>query len=120
MSGDWIPIFLGLAVMGVFVAFFYFNSRTKISLHNALEKALEKGERLTPELLKTLQTPRLGKFGDLRKGVLWLAFGLAALIATTFSPERHDHSPVLIALFPVFIGLGYIVIWKLHPEDDKK
>lgn len=120
MSDVWIPIFIALAVMGVFIGFFYYNSRTKVSLHRSLEKALEKGEKLTPELLKTLQTPSRGKFGDLRKGILWLAFGLAAVIATTFSPEQHDNNPVFIALFPVFIGLGYIVIWKLNPEDDGK
>ena len=119
MSDAWIPIMLALAVMGIFVGFFYYNSRTKISLHNALEKALEKGEKLTPELLKTLQTPSHGKFGDLRKGILWLAFGSAAVIAASFH-EGPDHQGIFVALFPVFIGLGYIVIWKLNPEDDGK
>lgn len=124
MSDAWIPIMIALAVMGIFVGFFYFNSRTKISLHNALEKALEKGEKLTPELLKTLQTPSRGKFGDLRKGILWLAFGLAAIIAgTMFWNLGHGGSGFrgfFIALFPVFIGLGYVLIWKLNPEDENK
>jgi len=116
MSDAWIPILLAFAIMGVFIGFFYYNSRTKISLHNALEKALEKGEKLTPELLKTLQTPSRGKFGDLRKGVLWLAFGIAAVIAAIFI-QGPAHNAVFLALFPVFIGLGYVVIWKLNPED---
>ena len=119
MTDVWIPIMIAFAVMGVFIGFFYYNSRTKISLHNALEKALEKGERLTPELLKTLQTPNRGKFGDLRKGILWLAFGAAAVIATSFN-QGPGHNAVFIALFPVFIGLGYVAIWKLNPEDDNK
>lgn len=113
MPEAWIPIFIALAVMGIFLGFFYYNSRTKISLHTALEKALEKGEKLTPELLKTLQTNPRGKFGDLRKGILWLAVGFAAVIAASF----NSGPGVFIALFPIFIGLGYIVIWKLNPEN---
>lgn len=120
MSETWIPILIAFAIMGVFLGFFYFNSLTKRSLHSALEKALDKGEKLTPELLKILQTPSRGKFGDLRKGILWLAFGLAAVLGTTFSAENHDHNLVFIALLPVFIGLGYVLIWKLNPDDDGK
>jgi len=119
MPDVWIPITLGLSVMGIFIAFFYFNSRTKISLHNAVEKALEKGEKLTPELLKTLQTSSHGKFGDLRKGVLWLSFGIAAVIASTLT-KGGGHNGLFIALFPFFIGLGYVVIWKLNPEGNGK
>ncbi len=118
MSEAWPPIFIALSVMGIFIGFFYFNSRTKISLHSALEKALEKGEKLTPELLKTLQTPSKGKFGDLRKGILWLAAGAALALVGIFYPGEHDHFAAFIALFPIFIGLGYIVIWKLNPEKD--
>ncbi len=120
MNDALIPIFIALSIMGIFIAFFHFNARAKISLHNALEKALEKGEKLTPDLLKTLQTPKQGRFGDLRKGILWLSFGLAAVLGASFSSGPHDRDPIFIALFPVFIGLGYVVIWKLNPEKDGK
>ena len=115
MEMELIPIFLALAIMGVFLGYFHYNSRTKKSLHSAVEKALEKGEKLTPELLQTLQTPNRGKFGDLRKGILWLAVGGAlAIVGLNFS---EGHGPSYFALFPIFIGLGYIVIWKLSPEN---
>ena len=119
MSEAWIPIFIALSVMGIFTGFFYFNSRTKISLHSAVEKALEKGEKLTPELLKTLQTPGKGKFGDLRKGILWLAVGAALALIGIFNSGGQDHGPAFLALFPIFIGIGYVVIWKLNPEKDE-
>lgn len=118
MADAWVPIFLGLSILGIFVGFFHYNSRTKRSLHSAVEKALEKGEKLTPELLKTLQTPNRGKFGDLRKGVLWLAVGAAmGIIGYSFFGNGHQGGGYF-ALFPLFIGVGYIVIWKLNPEKD--
>ncbi len=115
MSIELVPIFFALAIMGIFIGFFHYNSRTKKSLHSAVEKALEKGEKLTPELLQTLQTPNRGKFGDLRKGILWLAVGVALAIVGLAFPGGHG--PSYFALFPIFIGLGYIVIWKLSPEN---
>ena len=118
MTDAWIPIFLGLSILGIFVGFFHYNSRTKRSLHSAVEKALEKGEKLTPDLLKTLQTPNRGKFGDFRKGVLWLAVGAALALVGILNPGEHDSNAAYFALFPIFIGVGYIVIWKLNPEKD--
>ena len=117
MSIELVPIFIVLAIMGIFIGFFHYNSRTKKSLHSAVEKALEKGEKLTPELLQTLQTPNRGKFGDLRKGILWLAVGLALVIVGIYGPKEHDNAAAFFALFPIFIGLGYIIIWKLSPEN---
>jgi hypothetical protein len=118
MSDTWIPIFVALSIMGLFIGFFHYNSRTKRSLHTAVEKALEKGEKLTPELLKTLQTPSSGKYGDFRKGVLWLAVGAALALLGILNPGEHGHNAAYFAFFPVFIGIGYIVIWKLNPEKD--
>lgn len=112
-----IPIFIALASMGVIIGYFHYSSRTKRSLHSAVEKALEKGEKLTPELLKTLQTPNRGKFGDLRKGILWLAVGSALALVGILNPGGHIHNSIYFGLFPIFIGLGYIVIWKLSPEN---
>lgn len=117
MSGIFVPIFIAFAAMGIFLGFFHYNSRTKRSLHSAVEKALEKGEKLTPELLKTLQTPNRGKFGDLRKGILWLAVGSALALVGILNPGGHIHNSIYFGLFPIFIGLGYIVIWKLSPEN---
>ena len=118
MTDAWIPIFLGLSILGIFIGFFHYNSRTKSSLHSAVEKALEKGEKLTPDLLKTLQTPNRGKFGDLRKGILWLAVGAALALVGILNPGEYDNYAAYFAFFPVFIGIGYIVIWKLNPEKD--
>ena len=53
----WLPhnlVFWGAIVLIVF-AVSYFNYRTRVSRHRLLEKLVEKGQQITPELLDRIK-----------------------------------------------------------------
>ncbi len=114
----WITITLIISISVVFLGYFFFTESSKKSLHRALEKALEAGQDISPELLQTLKANAFGRFGDLRKAILWLVAGVATGIANYLTPE-FEYEENLVTLFPLLIGLGYLVIWKLNPNKNQ-
>lgn len=95
------------------VLFFTLLKREQARQHT-LQKAIENGQQLTPELVNTLGKTVDPGSRDFRRGVIITLFGVAFLlfaILVEFPPEAAGVVP-LISLFPIFIGLGYLLVWK--------
>lgn len=115
----WITITAIVSIASVFLGYYYFTESSKKSLHHILEKFLDAGKDISPELLQTLKADSHGRFGDLRKAILWLAAGVATGVANYLTPE-FEYEENMIALFPLSIGIGYLLIWKLNPDKKTK
>ena len=96
-------------LFGVLYSVLYFRARAYRDLHVTLRAAVDKGERLTPELVEQLGRPR---DADLRRGVVSAATGVALALLAVILGEPQAIKPLLgVASFPSIIGLAYVLLW---------
>lgn len=109
-----VPIAMFGMVVGVVWLVSYFNSRKRLTVHETIRHALDKGQPLSPELMDRMSMVTDPVRADLRRGVLFLAFGAAfAVLGTIIGMEESDAlTPMLgVATFPIFLGIAYIGLW---------
>jgi hypothetical protein len=94
-----------------------FRNRKNRAMHETLRLLVEKGAQIPHELL----VPPVRKRSDLRAGVLLisggLGFGLFMSIIGMFDPNALQGAGV--GLVPVFIGIGYLIVWKLNKKNGQ-
>ena len=106
-------VFFG-RIVGIVWLVSYFNGRKRLTIHETLRHAIDKGQTLSPELLQNMSLVTDPVRADLRRGVLFLAFGAAfAVLGTLIGMEESEAvTPMLgIATFPIFMGIAYVGLW---------
>lgn len=91
-----------------------FNARKRNTVHETLRHLVDKGESLTPEMIERMSLIADPVRKDLRRGVLFIAFGAAfAFLGMMVGTEDAEAvKPMLgVASFPVIIGLAYLGLW---------
>ncbi len=83
----------------------WYQSHKTRRLHETAIRLAEKGQPVSPEFFLGKQTPQ----SDLRRGVvlIGLGIGLAACLAQIEQPWGFG-------LIPLFMGMGYLLVWKLE------
>ena len=114
----WIPLsmFIGLAVvLSLWVGFRY---KAKKDLQMTIRTAIEKGEGLSPELIENLVNPPVSSQRDLRRGVISVLSAIAIALFAMFIGEEDAVGPLLgISMFPLSIGVGYLVMHRFAKSD---
>lgn len=114
-----IPITLFMAITAVFVTYFYFGHKTKDGVRQTLQTALESGKDLPPDIMKKLAIGVRNRSADLRRGIIFAAIGLAAIGLGILLDEGDSFREIAGgALFPLFVGLGYLLVYKLNPDKE--
>ena len=113
-----VEILVPVAFFGTIIAVVwlvsYFNGRKRLTIHETLRHAIDKGQTLSPELLENMSLVTDPVRADLRRGVLFLAFGAAfAVLGSLIGMEESEAiTPMLgVATFPIFMGIAYIGLW---------
>lgn len=109
-----VPTVVFGSIVGIVWLVSFFNSRKRLTIHETLRHAIDKGQTLSPELLQNMSLVTDPVRADLRRGVLFLAFGAAfAVLGTLIGMEESEAvTPMLgIATFPIFMGIAYIGLW---------
>ncbi|MFK8013239.1 MAG: DUF6249 domain-containing protein [Marinicellaceae bacterium] len=104
-----------LLVAGVIYTFMNNSYKVKIKTHDVLEKSIDKGYELTPEMLKSLSQTKSPKMLDLRRGIILLCIAFATFAFGYIIP--NDEGATIfraLSLFPGFVGAGFILVWKLN------
>ena len=117
MQELWIPIVMfiviGIAVLG----YFYWNHKNRADIMETVQKALDSGSKLSVELLTQLGAAVNPRIRDLRRGVLFLAVGVAGLLCSFFFEEPEVVSGIRAAtMFPLLLGAGFLLVWKLNRD----
>lgn len=108
-----IPITMFLSLTAVFIVWFYLKFKTKLAAQKTIRLALEKGQELSPEFIKQLGEPEPPKDRDLRRGMIWLAIGIALAILGVAIGDQDAIGPMIgSAAFPALIGIAYLVMWR--------
>lgn len=117
MSGEMIPIVmfivLGVAVLG----YFYWNYKSRLSVMETVQKAIETGGELNTELLAQLGAAVNPRIRDLRRGIIFLALGIAGLLCSLFFGNADVVSGIRAgSVFPLMLGLGFLLVWKMNQD----
>lgn len=121
MEGILVPIamFLGLTIIITF--FFWFRFRGRSEMQQTIRTAIDKGQELTPELVKTLAMPRQPrKDKDLRLALIWVAVAIGiALFGTAMRSIEDEVFFIMLGLasFPLMIGLAYGVLYRVTGQE---
>ncbi len=112
-------VFIVFASMAsVLLGAFYFAHRSRRAVYDTIRAVIEKTGEATPDLIKEIQRDRIGKFADLRKGILFVAAAAAFAILSLVVDDPDAVGPMLgVAAFPGLIGAAYILFHFMAPRD---
>ena len=114
MGGELIPIVLFLVLGLIGVAYFYWNHKNRQSVMDTVQKAIETGGDFSPELLNQLGAAVNPRIRDLRRGVIFLALGVAGLLCSLFFSDHDVVSGIRAgSMFPLMMGIGFLLVWRL-------
>jgi hypothetical protein len=114
-----ITLFIGLTI--VLCLFFWFRSKTRGDVQATIRAAMEKGQELTPEVIDRLGHPKPAKDKDLRLALIWIAIALAMGIFGFMVPDDDEEVALIfagMASFPFFIGLAYLIMWRVAGRES--
>jgi len=115
-----------LAIIGVFGlpaiiiwAVSHYRHKTQKAHSDVLIAMIDKGEPITPEIIESIGVQKKPKDHDLRRGVILIALGIAALITAQFTSEIDVKNGFrALAMFPLFVGIAYTGLWALVSRKD--
>jgi hypothetical protein len=108
-------ILIVIFILGLFAIPYYFNSKKAKARQQVITKLIEKDRDIPKELLAKPQKIRRS---DLHKGIILIAFGLS--ISVVIFVLRIQSNFWTIGLIPVFIGVGYLISFKLGQSFKSK
>ncbi len=113
-------IVFGSIIAGIWL-FSHFNFKKRHTVHETLRHAIDNGQPVSEDLIQKMSMITDPIKADLRRGVLFVAFGAAflCLAAIVGSAEQDAIRPLLgVATFPIILGLAYFGLWAFG--HDKK
>jgi hypothetical protein len=118
-EGLWVPIVMFVSLAVIFSFWLYFRYKTRAATQKTFRLALEKGNELTPELIRQMGEPEPAKDKDLRRGLIWLALGIALVIMGFAVNEPDAIGPIMgSAAFPGLIGVAYLIMWRFGTRKE--
>ena len=117
-----IPIFGIVGIFGmpvlIILIISYFDKRNKEQFHTTLQKLIESGQELSPELLQSIPGYKKenGKRNDIRTGTITSGVGIGIVLFGQFGAQETEL--VGIGLLVLSIGLG-ILAYGIYNKDKK-
>jgi hypothetical protein len=117
MSGEMVPIVMFIVLGIVVLGYYYWNNRNRQAIMETVQKAIDSGSELSPELLDRLGAAVNPRMRDLRRGIIFLALGVAGLLCSLFFDVAQVINGIRAAsVFPLMLGLGFLLVWKLNKD----
>ncbi|MEM7459548.1 MAG: DUF6249 domain-containing protein [Pseudomonadota bacterium] len=115
MDEVFVPIFLFASIVAIIWLFSHYNFKKRLTAHETLRLAVEKGQEVSPELVERMSYLSDPVKSDLRRGILLIAFGIAFIILGLIMPTDEPEATrgvIAISSFPVVLGLAYLGLWR--------
>ena len=114
-----IPIFIFASIVAVIWLFSHYNYKKRLTAHETLRLAVEKGQEVSPELVERMSYLNDPAKSDLRRGILLIAFGAAFICLGLLIP--HDEPEALrgmlgVSSFPIILGFAYLGLWRFSHD----
>ncbi len=118
-----IPIFgiVGVFGMPVFIVWivYYFDKRNKEQFHTTLQKLIESGQELSPDLIQSIPGYKMDKNGnrnDIRSGTITVAVGIGIALFGFIGVQ--EEALIGIGLLVFSIGMG-ILVYGIYNRNKK-
>ena len=113
----------GIAMpVGIVWIIFYYDNRTKEQFNATLQKLIESGQELSPELLESVPGYKAGKGkdkDDIRSGLITSGVGIGIALFGHFGAEEQALFGVGLLVLSIGVGmLAYGVYSKNKKGDD--
>ena len=115
-----IPLFAIGMPLGMVIAIFYFDTKNKDKFHSTLQKIIESGQEVSPELLQNIPGYKTekenGKRNDIRTGTITSGVGIGIALFGQFGVSE---TPLVgIGLLVFSIGLAFLA-YGIYNKDKK-
>jgi hypothetical protein len=118
MNEYWIPVVLFIVIGFTTAAYFYWNNRNRVAIMDTVQKAMDNGKELTPELLIQMGAAVNPRARDLRRGIVIFSIGVATLLCSLFFADPDVVSGLRAgSMFPLMMGAGFLLVWKLNSKE---
>ena len=115
--GIMVPISMFIMLGIVLIGYFFWNHKNRASIMETVQKAIDTGKEFTPELLAQLGAAVNPKMRDLRRGIVFLSLGIAGLLCSLFFDMQDVVNGIRAgSVFPLMLGLGFLLVWKLNKD----
>lgn len=114
-----VPIVLFGAIVGAIWLFSHYNYKKRLTAHETLRLAVDKGQDLSPDMIEKMSFLTDPVKADLRRGVLFIAFGLAFMTLGFVMPHDEPEATrgiIGVASFPIILGLAYLGLWRFSHD----
>ena len=116
-EGLWVPIVLFIVSGFCAIGFFHFNHKNRNAIMETVQKSMDTGSDMTPDLLAKLGAAINPRTRDMRRGIVLLSLGVACLLCSMFFSDAEVVSGIRAgSMFPLMMGLGFLLVWKLNRE----
>ncbi len=116
-EGIFIPIVMFIMLGIVLIAYFYWNHKNRDSIMATVQKAIDAGKEFTPEMLSQLGAAVNPRMRDMRRGIVFLALGIAGLMCSLFFDIPLVVNGIRAgSVFPLMLGIGFLLVWKLNKD----
>ena len=113
----YVPIVLFIVIGFTTLGYFYMSHKNRVTIMDTVQKAIDRGSELTPELLSQLGAAVNPRARDLRRGVVFLSLGVAGLLCSLFFAEPTVVNGIRAgSMFPLLLGAGFLLVWRLNTE----
>ena len=114
---------IGIFGMPVFIVFIYFHfaNKSKEQFHTTLQKLIESGQELSPELLQSIPGYKKenGERNDIRTGTITAGVGIGIALFGGIGVEEEALIGIGLLVFSIGLGiLGYGVYNRNKKVDD--
>lgn len=119
MEDALVPFVVFSSIIAAIWLFSHYNFKKRHTAHETIRHAIDKGQEVSPELVEKMSYLNDPVKSDLRRGILFIAFGAAFIVlATMISHEEPEgFRPMLgIASFPIILGLAYLGLWRFSHD----
>lgn len=107
-------VIVGILPLGIVIAFFMYQYHKKKDRNRVIQCAIEHGQDISAFLAAEQETTMLSKNDEIyRKGIKNICIGAALLILL----YRIATDIAAVACFPLFMGIGQIIIAKTTKEQ---
>lgn len=104
-----------IVVLGIALAVVWYHHRRRRLIHDTLNRMIDQGMEIPPHMSSVLDDPEPRRDAALRKGLLLSGLGIGLII---FFLTVGAATAAGIGAIPLFIGFGYLLIWRLEDRQS--
>ncbi len=113
-----VPIALLFTIIGTVTVITYFRFRGRQEMLATIRASIESGQTLSADVLSEIAASLYNKKNDLRRGMVYVAIGVAFLVLSVTIDDHEAVGPLMgLSAFPFFIGFAYLILWYIGRRD---